>query len=449
MELARGGMGTVEIVLRKDGGFRRLLAIKRLLPAYRDDPTFRDMFLDEARVAGLLRHPNVVSVIDVGDDADGPFLVMEYVEGASLASLIRDARRRSILLPVQVCVRIAADIARGLHAAHELRAVDGTPLELVHRDVTPQNVLLSYDGEVRVADFGIAKALGRSSRTSTGILKGKLGYISPEQLRFREPDRRSDLFSLGVVLFEMLASQRLYASDGLEGARRILDEPPPDIVEHRDDVPDAVVELLFDLLAKVPDDRPATAEEVATRLDVVLVEMRTEEEAIRLGDFLATHLADEQLRARAALAHAMREAERASVPAPPTPASWPWRATAFALGGALLAAGIGAGAWAAWGGGASDGGAALATDPVSESESVAESTSETDSEPEPASESEPEPASEAASEVASEPDSEPARPRSRARAGMRRAETPPPEEPATAAPAEPQMTREIPRWGWE
>ena len=322
MELARGGMGSVEVVLRKGGGFSRLLVRKRLLPAHRGDPAFRAMFLDEARIAGLIRHPNVVSVIDVGEDGEGPYLVMDLIEGIPLSHVVTSVRRRLGLLPIQLCVRVCADVARGLHAAHELCAHDGTPLGLVHRDVTPQNILLSYEGEVRVADFGIAKALGRASRTSTGILKGKIGYMSPEQLRFREPDRRSDLFSLGVVLFEMLSSRRLYgggnAGGGLECARRILDEPPPDIAEHRDEVPPSLVELLFDLLAKDPDDRPATAQDVAARLDAVLAELLLEEEPLAVKDYLQEHFADARREAREALERAVRSAEHeADRPAEP------------------------------------------------------------------------------------------------------------------------------------
>lgn len=309
-------MGTVEIVLRKEGRFRRVLAIKRLLPAYRDDETFREMFLDEARVAGLLRHPNVVSVIDVGEDEHGPYLVMEYVEGIPLSKVIRRAARQQIVVPLQIALRVVADVARGLHAAHELLSHDGTPLQLVHRDVTPQNILVSYAGEVRVADFGIAKAFGRSAKTSTGVLKGKLGYMSPEQLRFHEPDRRSDLFSLGVVLFEVLSSTKLYDGEGIDGARRILEEPPPDILEHRDDVPDEVVALLFDLMAKDPELRPQTADEVATRLDQVTAELVVDEGVQNLGDYLGDHFSEEREAAKATLDAAIDRAERRPVELP-------------------------------------------------------------------------------------------------------------------------------------
>jgi serine/threonine-protein kinase len=336
LELARGGMGTVELALKKDGSFSRLVAIKRLLPAHRDDVQFRSMFLDEARLAGLVRHPNVVSVTDVGQDESGPYLVMEYVEGVSLSAVVGNATRRNALLPVQLVVRIASEVARGLHAAHELTAHDGTSLHIVHRDVTPQNILLGYDGEVRVADFGIAKAYGRSSRTSTGLLKGKVGYLSPEQLRFRDPDRRSDLFALGVVLFEMLSGRRLYAGDDLEVARRILDEPPPDILEYRDDVPPELVELSFALLAKDPGERPGTALEVARALDTIATSLLTEEDPITVADHLAEHFEEPRRLTRQRVDDAVTRAERALDA--PEPKGSSKRVLAFAIAGAAVAA---------------------------------------------------------------------------------------------------------------
>jgi serine/threonine-protein kinase len=188
-------------------------------------------------------------------------------------------------MPVQVCVRIALEIARGLHAAHELQA-GGRPLGLVHRDLSPQNVLVGFDGSSRITDFGIAKALGSSTRTATGVIKGKMAYMAPEQLRFEEPDRRCDLFALGVVIFEMLSGEPMTTGTQAERARSNLEDPPPDIGEVRSDVPDDLVKLLFELLAKDRAERPADARTVVRRLEGVLSGLLAEEEPQDVVDYV-------------------------------------------------------------------------------------------------------------------------------------------------------------------
>lgn len=290
--LASGGMAEVSLVMRREGDFERIYALKRLLAPLQADEQVRAMFLDEARFAGLIRHSNVVSVVDVGEDAQGPYLVMDYVDGVGVDELLRAHAQSGTILPVQVAARLAAQIARGLHAAHELTK-DGERLGLVHRDVSPQNILLGFDGVARVTDFGIAKAASQTSRTATGIIKGKLGYLAPEQLRFEEPDRRSDLFALGVVLFELLAGRRLYKNtDGMDGVRRILGEPPPDIQDDRPDVPPELVALLFRLLAKDRAQRPASALEVARVLEDVVAELAALEGPVDLADYLQHHFGE-------------------------------------------------------------------------------------------------------------------------------------------------------------
>jgi serine/threonine protein kinase len=322
--IAKGGMGYVELCYRVEGNAIRWAARKRLHPQLRGDRAFRAMFMDEARLAGLIRHPNVVGVSEVGEDADGPYLIMDYVEGLSLSRLARHAARAGRPVPMQVAVRICQQVAVGLHAAHEVRAEDGSPLNLVHRDVSPQNVLIGFDGSVRVTDFGIAKALGNASQTTSGVLKGNMAYLSPEQLRFQEPDRRSDLFSLGVTLYELLSGARLYANRaGFDGTRRILSEPPPDIRALRGDVPAPLAELTLEMLAKETTGRPATALEVASRLDAVLAGLVASEGAIRVGDYMDAHFATTRERHRARLAERLRGGlapESAdSRPAPPDP----------------------------------------------------------------------------------------------------------------------------------
>ncbi|MES1208323.1 MAG: protein kinase, partial [Pseudomonadota bacterium] len=214
--------------------------------------------------------------------------------------------------------------ATGLHAAHEVRAEDGSPLNLVHRDVSPQNVLIGFDGSVRVTDFGIAKALGNVNQTSAGVLKGNMGYLSPEQLRFEEPDRRSDLFSLGVTLYELLSGERLYSNKaGFEGTRRILSEPAPDIRAIRPDVPDGLGELLLEMLAKATTGRPATALEVAARLESILVTQLATEGSMTVAAYMDRHFATARDRHRAVLAEQLRRGEAAltgGAPARPLPA---------------------------------------------------------------------------------------------------------------------------------
>lgn len=214
MELASGGMATV-YVGRQFGaaGFQRLVAIKRMHPHIARDPELAASFMDEARIASLIRHPNVVNVHDV-HDADGErLLVMDYVEGTSLSQVMRAAKRRKERLSRPAALRILVDTLTGLHAAHEQHSLEGRPLGVVHRDATPHNILLGVDGSVRLTDFGIAKAAERSVHTAAGLAKGKFRYMSPEQARGGALDRRCDVFALGVVAWELLTGRRLFDSE--------------------------------------------------------------------------------------------------------------------------------------------------------------------------------------------------------------------------------------------
>lgn len=333
--IASGGMGRVDVAVRREGSFERLFAVKRLKPELASDEHIRAMFLDEARIAGLVRHANVVSVLDVGHDSSGPYLVMELIEGISVAELLTN--RAVHPLPVEVALRIAMQTAEGLHAAHELRTPNGTSLELVHRDISPQNILLGFDGVARVTDFGIAKAFGRSTQTSTGILKGKVGYISPEQLRFEEPDRRADLFSLGVVLFELLTGRRLYRSaKDLEGPRRILTEPPPDLGEYRDDVEPELVQMMFQLLAKKREDRPATAKEVARRLEGMIASLNAAGEVADTTELLSQHFGSRRDELRAKTEEALQRSREEALRAAAEPVKVPSRPRVKLLGAAAL-----------------------------------------------------------------------------------------------------------------
>ena len=249
----------MDLVARREDGELRLYALKRLLPSLREDDKARRMFLDEAAVATSLQHPNVAAGLEVGEDQQGPFLLMELVHGVSLAKLL--GRSAGDLMPVEVALEIARQTAAGLSAAHEAG--------VVHRDVSPANILLGFDGVVRLVDFGIAKGSDSSTHTTTNVLKGKLGYLAPEQLRFEPADVRTDLYALGVCLHESLLGERLYGGDSASIARAITAEPPPDVCERRRDVPAEVSELLFDLLAKDRDGRPPSASGLLDQMAVL------------------------------------------------------------------------------------------------------------------------------------------------------------------------------------
>ncbi|MEL6340253.1 MAG: serine/threonine-protein kinase [Myxococcota bacterium] len=255
--LARGGMASVELAVRYGDRFARPCVLKR---PFELDEGSRRRLLDEARIAGLVDDPRVVSVLDVGEDDRGVFLVMDYVEGASLAEVLVKARARDELLPVDVVLYIVAQIALALNTAHHLVDSEGRDLSLVHRDVSPSNILLAFSGHVKLTDFGIAcYADGRRDVTQDGIVRGKASYMSPEQLALGAVDLRSDLYSLGIVLFESLTLVKLFP----EGRSTDINL---DLHDHRNDVTDGINELLLELLAEDPDRRPPGAREVAERL---------------------------------------------------------------------------------------------------------------------------------------------------------------------------------------
>jgi serine/threonine protein kinase len=241
--LASGGMATVHIGrLLGPVGFSRTVAIKRLHPRYAGDPEFVSMFLEEARLVARIRHPHVVPMLDVVATAGELFLVMEYVAGESLARLAHAAAERGERVPLRVSVAILSGLLQGLHAAHEAHDEHGQPLGIVHRDVSPQNVLVGSDGQARVLDFGIAKAAGRVQTTADGQVKGKLSYMAPEQLRGGEVTRKVDIYAASVVLWELLAGQRLFQGEN-EGATltKILLEdimPPSVAAEKKGNLPE-------------------------------------------------------------------------------------------------------------------------------------------------------------------------------------------------------------------
>jgi serine/threonine-protein kinase len=263
-ELASGGMATV-YVARQMGvrGIERLVVVKRVHPHLLRLPKFREMFQDEARLSSLVRHPNVVPLLDVLDLAGELVIVFEYVESVSLATLLREARARGARLPLAVTGRILVDVLAGLHAAHDAKDVRGRHLAIVHRDLSPQNIIVGVDGVSHLIDFGIAKAESRLSETTGGALKGKLAYMSPEQAQAKELDRRSDLFSAGVVLFEAVTGRRPFdeSSDGSHLLLRILLDPVAEPSSLVDGVPVLLDAVVARALERVRDERFQTAAE--------------------------------------------------------------------------------------------------------------------------------------------------------------------------------------------
>src|SRR6266550_9181451 len=210
--LGEGGMARVLLTISSGpAGVRKLLVLKEIRPELARDAEFVSMFLDEARLAARLSHPNVIHTYEVGIEESGPFLVMEYLDGQSMQALISKVKRPNI--PLAFHLRILTKVLAGLHYAHELKDYNGADLSVVHRDVSPQNVFVGYDGHVKVVDFGVAKVEGTAERTAAGTFKGKIGYIAPEQLSGSSVDRRADIFSVGIMLWEALAQRRLTANE--------------------------------------------------------------------------------------------------------------------------------------------------------------------------------------------------------------------------------------------
>jgi serine/threonine-protein kinase len=270
-EIAAGGMATVHYGrLLGPVGFSRTVAIKRLHAQHAKDPEFVSMFLDEARLAARIQHPNVVQTLDVVSTDDELFLVMDYVQGESVARLIRASAADNKPIPLEVVSAIICGALLGLHAAHEAIDEAGKPLGIVHRDVSPQNILVGADGVPRVLDFGVAKAAGRVQTTREGQLKGKIAYMAQEQLNLTAVDRRADVYATGVVLWEALTLTRLYAGENEAGimAKVLKGVPPPP--SSITPVPEAVEKIVMRALEYDQPKRFPSAKEMATALEAAI-----------------------------------------------------------------------------------------------------------------------------------------------------------------------------------
>ncbi len=267
-KIASGGMGQVLLAMKGSDDFEKLVVIKRILPHLVEDEEFFAMFRDEAKITMRLDHPNIARINEFGVENGVHYIEMEYVAGEDLRRIEKRAAAANKGIPIGVVLRIVADAAAGLDFAHKARDGKGVPLNLVHRDVSPQNVLVGFDGSVKLIDFGVAKAAGRAQHTATGILKGKFPYMSPEQAEGVELDARSDVFALGVVLWEQLTGRRLFKGDNDLATQRMVracQVPAPSQVEPS--VPPGLDPLALKALAKDAKDRFADAAEFRLALE--------------------------------------------------------------------------------------------------------------------------------------------------------------------------------------
>jgi serine/threonine protein kinase len=318
-EIASGGMATVYLArLTGMGGFQRFVAMKRLHPHLASEKEFVEMFLDEARIAARIHHPNVVPILEVGASSVGYYLVMEYIEGDTLARILARSASSGKRLPAPIAIRVAIDMLSGLHAAHELHDDTNQPVNLVHRDVSPQNVLVGQDGIARITDFGVARAASRLTATRVGQLKGKIAYMAPEQAAGSEElDRRADVFSAGIVIWESLAQKRLFKAEN-EAATlsRVIAEPVPLLTQISPQISKEVSAVVMRALDRDRDKRFASCATFADALEAAATGRdgvaTPRELAAYVNEVMGEEIAQQRDNVRAWLAHS--EPTGAAVP---------------------------------------------------------------------------------------------------------------------------------------
>ncbi|HVI00769.1 MAG TPA: serine/threonine-protein kinase, partial [Enhygromyxa sp.] len=309
--IALGGMAEVyKAVSRGVEGFEKVVAIKRILPHVAEDEEFITMFKDEARIAAQLQHSNIAQIYELKSEGESFYIVLEYVPGKDLRAIFELGRTLKRPMPLAQACYIIMQVCEGLEYAHNKKDRHGRPLGLIHRDVSPPNVLVSYEGEVKLIDFGVAKAAGRVSQTQAGILKGKFGYMSPEQVRGAPIDRRSDVFSLGAVLWEVLCNQRLFQAETdfatLEKVRTVNVDPPSRI---NPAVPTKLEQIVMRSLHADLNQRFQTASELHDALQAFMFEEGLFYSRKNLAEWMQEHFAKD--------IEAEKEQARQVPPAPP------------------------------------------------------------------------------------------------------------------------------------
>ncbi len=309
--IASGGMASVWLArLRGKRGFEKLFAIKTIKTELTDDARFQEMFLDEARIASGIEHPNVAHIIDLGEQDNILYLVMEWVDGDSLAKVARIAQKKGTPLPLGVALRIIADACAGLHAAHELKDAKGQSLGVVHRDVSPQNILVTPGGAVKVIDFGVAKARNRrAGETGEGVVKGKIRFMAPEQVKSKGVDRRADLWALGVCLYQLVTGKLPYeeGDSDIDIVQKLLGDAPPTI--DTSGMPEAVREILAHTLVRDTEERFATAAAMRRALENAMTKLDSESTSEEVADFVRLTLPELAEKRGETLARAIQDAE--------------------------------------------------------------------------------------------------------------------------------------------
>jgi len=313
--VAVGGMAEIFLARRRAiAGFEKILAVKRIKKKFSQEPSFVQMFLNEARIIARLSHPNIVQIFDLGKSEGCYFIAMEYVHGRSLREVVQRAEEQKVRFPLEYALKITSQACDGLHYAHTKKDPDGTPLNIVHRDISPVNLVLSFDGVVKILDFGIARAekYYRQEKDGDKKVKGKLTYMAPETIEGRKEDARTDIFALGMVFYELITGLKVRSEKGdMDLLRSILKGKihPPSFF--RADLPEPVEEIALKALARDPDERYQHAREMQYDLDAYLVETGFNPGTLHLSNFMK-QLFDKDLKEEE-----KRMAELVSRPAPP------------------------------------------------------------------------------------------------------------------------------------
>lgn len=320
--IASGGMASVWLArLRGKRGFEKLFAVKTIKTELIADPHFQEMFLDEARIASRIVHPNVAQILELGEQDDILYLVMEYVDGDSLAKVNRLTIKKGSALPPGISLRIVAEVCAGLHAAHQLKDEQGESLNVVHRDVSPQNILLTTAGVAKVIDFGLVKARNRSAgETQSGVVKGKIRYMAPEQVSSRPIDHRADVWAAGMVLYELVTGHTPYPhDDDLEVVKKLMSEeplPPFDVA-----LPPQIEKILMKAIVKDPEGRYASCSAMRRAIEAAIHELELPAENDDVAEFVRETLPDLATKRQKTIAKAMEAAVERQGQAPASRAS--------------------------------------------------------------------------------------------------------------------------------